>query len=214
MRLGLPDCCECISDEMLRGALVPSAYLVKWDLQSATYTLSMISIDYCKTLARYNRWQNQSLYAAAATLPDGTRKRNMGAFFKSIHGTFNHIMVADRLWLDRFEGHPSTIKALNEELYSDFEELTRQRVSGDDRLDRFVATLTDDVLKGTLTYRRMSGGGEEMTMPMAVVLMHIFNHQTHHRAQAGTLLMQCGVDVGVTDLPMLPATFLSPVFGK
>lgn len=191
-----------------------ATYAFGWDCLPSPYTLSMISVDFCKTLARYNRWQNQSLYAAAATLPDGTRKRNMGAFFKSIHGTLNHIMVADRLWLDRFEGHPSTIKALNEELYSDFDELTRQRVSGDDRLDRFVATLTEASLAASLTYRRMSGGGEEMTMPMSLVLMHIFNHQTHHRAQAGTLLMQCGVDVGVTDLPMLPATFLSPVFGK
>lgn len=183
-------------------------------LNFAPYTLSVISIDYCKTLARYNRWQNQSLYAAAATLPDGTRKRNMGAFFKSIHGTLNHIMVADRLWLDRLEGHPSTITALNEELYNDFDELTRHRAGADDRLDRWIAKLDDASLAEPLTYRRMSGGGEAMTLPLSLVLMHIFNHQTHHRGQAGTLLMQCGVDVGVTDLPMLPATFLSPVFGK
>lgn len=174
----------------------------------------MITIEYCKTLARYNRWQNQALYAAAATLPDGTRKRNMGAFFKSIHGTLNHIMVADRLWLDRFEGLTSSITALNEELYSDFDELTRQRVHCDDRLDRFVATLTETRINATISYRRMSGGGEAMTKPVALILMHIFNHQTHHRAQAGTLLMQCGVDVGVTDLPMLPASFESPVFDR
>jgi uncharacterized damage-inducible protein DinB len=174
----------------------------------------MISIDYCKTFARYNRWQNQSLYAAAATLPDGTRKRNMGAFFKSIHGTLNHLLVADRLWLDRLEGHPSTITSLNEELYNDFEELTRQRSGCDDRLDRLVASLTDATLAGSLTYRRMSGDKSEMTLPMATVMMQVFNHQTHHRGQVSTLLMQCGVDVGVTDLPMLPPTFLSPVFGK
>lgn len=190
-------------------------HLPSWvGLNFAPYTLSMISIDYCKTLARYNRWQNQSIYAAAATLPDGTRKRNMGAFFKSIHGTLNHIMVADRLWLDRFEGHPSTITSLDEELYNDFDELTRHRAGADDRVDRVVASLTEATIASSITYRRMSGGGAEMTLPMATVMMHFFNHQTHHRGQASTLLMQCGVDVGVTDLPMLPVTFLSPVFGK
>ena len=184
------------------------------DMRYAPYTLVMISIDYCRTFARYNRWQNMSIYAAAATLPDGTRKRNMGAFFKSLHGTLNHLLVADRLWLDRLEGHPSTITSLSEELYNDFDELTRQRISCDDRVDRWVASLTDATLADALTYRRMSGDKAEMTLPMTTVMMQFFNHQTHHRGQAGTLLMQCGVDVGVTDMPMLPATFLSPVFGE
>ena len=173
----------------------------------------MISIHYCKRFARYNRWQNQAVYAAAGKLPDGTRKRNMGAFFKSIHGTLNHLLVADQLWLDRIEGVPTSITALDQELYGDFDVLVRQREHADNRLDRFVASLDNERLDGTLKFRRLSGDKGELTLPVAIVLMQFFNHQTHHRGQATTLLMQCGVDVGMTDLPMLPADFASPVFG-
>lgn len=172
----------------------------------------MISIDYCKQFARYNRWQNQSIYSAAASLPDGTRKRNMGAFFKSIHATLNHVLVADYLWLSRLDGEPCAVRSLDEELYGDFDELRKQRGFTDDRLDRVVASLTDDKLSGTLSYRRMSGNADAVTTPMPLVFMHLFNHQTHHRAQVSTLLMQCGVDVGRTDLAWLPNDFASPVF--
>lgn len=174
----------------------------------------MITIDYCKRFARYNRWQNQAVYAAAATLPDGTRKRNMGAFFKSIHGTFNHLVVGDQLWLDRLEGMPTSIISLNQELHDDFDALTRKREHTDNRLDRFIASLTDERLNSTLTFRRLSGDKGELTLPMPIVMLQLFNHQTHHRGQITTLLMQCGVNVGVTDLPMLPADFVSPVFGR
>ncbi len=174
----------------------------------------MITVAYCKHFSRYNRWQNQSVYAAAATLPDGIRKRNMGAFFKSIHATLNHLLVGDQLWLDRLDGTPTTIISLDQELYDDFDELRAQRDWADSRLDRFVASLDDTKLAGTLTFRRLSGDKAELTLPLPLVMMQFFNHQTHHRGQVTTLLMQCGVDVGVTDLPMLPADFVSPVFGK
>ena len=173
----------------------------------------MITIEYCKHFARYNRWQNQSIFSAAATLPDGTRKRNMGAFFKSMHATLNHVLVADYLWLSRLDGEPCAVRSLDEELYGDLDELRKQRAFTDDRLDRVVAKLTNEALLGTLTYRRMSGGGDEVTTPLAQVFMHLFNHQTHHRGQVTTLLMQCGVDVGRTDLAWLPPDLASPVFG-
>lgn len=138
----------------------------------------------------------------------------MGAFFKSIHATFNHLIVADYLWLSRLDGEPCEVRALDEELYGDFDELRKQRHFTDDRLDRIVSRLTDEALAGDLTYRRMSGNGDQVTTPLTLVFMHLFNHQTHHRGQVSTLLMQCGVDVGRTDLAWLPADFSSPAFGK
>ena len=174
---------------------------------------TMITVEYCKYFSRYNRWQNQSIFSAAAKLPDGTRKRNMGAYFKSIHATLNHLLVGDQLWLDRIDGVPTTILSLDQELYNDFDELAAQRERADSRLDRCVATLDEAMLAGTLTFRRMSGDKGELTLPLALVMMQLFNHQTHHRGQVTTLLMQCGLDVGVTDLPMLPASFLSPELG-
>ena len=174
----------------------------------------MITVDFCKRFARYNRWQNQNIYAAAERIPDGTRKRNMGAFFKSIHGTLNHLLVADYLWLSRLDLEPCAVRSLDEELYRNFDDLRKQRAFTDDRLDRVVAGLTADRLAGDLKYRRMSGNQDEVTTPLVMVFMHLFNHQTHHRGQVSTLLMQCGVDVGRTDLAWLPEDFVSPVFGR
>jgi uncharacterized damage-inducible protein DinB len=172
----------------------------------------MIDPEYCKHFARYNRWQNQNIYAACARLTDETRKRNMGAFFKSIHATLNHILVGDRLWLSRFDGEPSGITSLDQLLYNDFDELAKQRTFTDDRADRYVASLTPERIVGMLSFRRTSDQ-VEMKLPLEISLMQFFNHQTHHRGQITTLLMQCGVDPGITDLPRMPSDFASPVFG-
>ncbi len=174
----------------------------------------MIDAHYCKHMARYNRWQNQSIYGACEKLTDETRKRNMGAFFKSIHNTLNHLLVGDRLWLSRFDGEPSGITSLDDVLYTDFDELKKQRAFTDDRMDRFAITLTQERIASQLTFRRLSGNKDEVTMPLEICLMQYFNHGTHHRGQVTTLLMQCGVDPGVTDLPFLPKDFVSPVLAQ
>src|SRR5690349_11443206 len=110
--------------------------------------------EYARTMARYNRWMNDKLYAVAATLDDGERKKDRGAFFGSIHRTLNHRLLADRVWLCRFTGAtlaegefgPGGIRSLDQELYPDFEELRRERSETDDELDAFAATLTEGTL--------------------------------------------------------------------
>ena len=62
----------------------------------------MIAPAYCQLMARYNRWMNERLYALCAGLDDDERKRDRGAFFGSIHGTLNHLLWGDRMWLGRF----------------------------------------------------------------------------------------------------------------
>ncbi len=66
----------------------------------------MITSDYVRTMASYNRWQNESLYGAADTLTDAQRKEQRGAFFGSIHGTLNHLLWGDQMWMSRFAGTP------------------------------------------------------------------------------------------------------------
>ncbi|HVK82750.1 MAG TPA: DinB family protein [Kofleriaceae bacterium] len=148
---------------------------------------------------------NEKLYATAASLSDEARKRDCGAFFKSIHGTFNHLLVADRIWLARFTGAtipdgfmgPGGIRSLDHELYADFDELRRERARTDDELSAWVAGLTGERLTGALVYMRR---GQKLETPLWWAVAHVFNHQTHHRGQITTLLMQQGHDPGVTDL--------------
>lgn len=165
----------------------------------------MMSLEWLAALARYNRWMNDRLYGLAATLSDEARKRDLGAFFKSIHGTFNHLLLADRVWLARFTGvpvpegfmGPGGIRSLEQELFEDFEELRRERVRTDDELSAWVQALSPDRLAGPLVFTRR---GQRQEAPLWWAAVHLFNHQTHHRGQVSTLLMQQGLDPGVTDL--------------
>ncbi len=158
-----------------------------------------------RTLARYNYGINDKLYALASTLPDVERKRDRGAFFKSIHGTLNHQLLADRVWMGRFTGvdlhgdwiGPGGIRALDQELYADFKELRRARAETDGEIESWTADLTDDKLAAPLSYVRKGVASEH---PLWWAMSHLFNHQTHHRGQVTTLLMQADRDPGVTDL--------------
>lgn len=87
----------------------------------------MMNADHPATMARYNRWMNERLYECCAQLSDAQRKEDVGAFFKSIHSTLNHLLLADRVWLGRFRGEPFPARALNQELYADFDTLRRER---------------------------------------------------------------------------------------
>jgi uncharacterized damage-inducible protein DinB len=164
----------------------------------------MMSPEWLQALARYNRWMNDKLYALAATLSDEARKRDAGAFFKSIHGTLNHLLLADRVWLGRFKGVAAPegfmgpgIRSLDQELYADFEELRRERGLTDHELSTWIAELTEERLAAPLIYMRQ---GQKQEFPLWWAVAHLFNHQTHHRGQVTTLFMQQGHDPGVTDL--------------
>jgi uncharacterized damage-inducible protein DinB len=163
----------------------------------------MIQCEYARTMARYNRWMNGRLYECCARLTEAERKRDVGAFFKSIHGTLNHLLLADRVWLGRFVGPVFVPGSLADELYADFGELTRERAKTDDAIDAWVETLTDAKLRGELVYTSIVNPAPRR-IAMALAVMHFFNHQTHHRGQLTTLLMQQGIDPGATDLMWVP----------
>jgi uncharacterized damage-inducible protein DinB len=172
-------------------------------------------------LARYNAWMNDRVYTTAATLTDEERKRDLGAFFRSIHGTLNHILLADRAWLGRFTrdrtvaesrdaaGNPIALTGrLDQELYADFDRLGHERARTDEAIVRFVAGLTPERLAAPLAYR--TSAGEACEHPLWWAVTHFFNHQTHHRGQVTTLLKQLGRDPGVTDLVVLLRTAGTP----
>jgi uncharacterized damage-inducible protein DinB len=163
----------------------------------------MISVAHARTMAAYSRWMNDALYACAAQLADSVRKEDAGAFFKSIHGTLNHLLLADRLWMGRITGVPFKVGSLAEELYADFDELRAERRKTDEAITTWADALTDARLGETLVYTSIVNPAETR-MPLWFVLTHFFNHQTHHRGQVTTLLMQRGVDPDVTDLLRMP----------
>ena len=156
-----------------------------------------------RLFARYNAWMNARLYELCAGIPDAERKKDVGAFFKSIHGTLNHLLLGDRVWMGRFTAKPFAVTSLSQELYADFDELRRARTELDVQIGAWAGSLTREALEGELRYRSIVNPADR-TMPMWIAAAHFFNHQTHHRGQLTTLLMQRGIDPGATDLMWTP----------
>jgi uncharacterized damage-inducible protein DinB len=159
--------------------------------------------EYFCTMSRYNQWMNEKLYAVCATMPDAVRRAERGAFFKSVHGTLNHLLLADRLWLGRFLQWPFVVESLAQELYVDWDELRRERMATDEEIKSWIASLSAGQLAAPLSYISMVNP-QPRTYPLWVCVGHFFNHQTHHRGQLTTVMEQLGYDSGVTDLIMLP----------
>ncbi len=173
----------------------------------------MTLLNYLRLMAKYNQWMNQSLYEAAAKLSEEKLTEDKQAFFSSIIGTLNHIVVADIIWLKRFSLHPANHlslepirlleppKILNQILYTSLEELYQQRLQLDEVIVNWCNELSGSDICYLLRYKRMNG--ESKLQELGSLMLHFFNHQTHHRGQTTTLLSQEGIDVGVTDLLML-----------
>lgn len=154
-------------------------------------------------MAAYNVWMNQRLYAVCAEMPDELRKRNLGAFFKSIHGTLNHLLYGDRAWLGRFTQQAYGVTDPSAELYTNFDELRLQREATDARILDWSNGLQDAWLVQDFTFTSNIDGGSR-TLPAWVLVTHMFNHQTHHRGQLTTLIKQAGYEPGPTDIPWMP----------
>lgn len=154
-------------------------------------------------MARYNRWMNERLYEQCAQIPDEERKRDVGAFFKSIHGTLNHLLLGDKIWLGRFTGESFAFTSLAQELYADFDELRAERALTDTAIIEWAGSLTAEDFKRDLSYTSVVNP-KPRRYPFWFAVAHFFNHQTHHRGQLTTLLSQRGIDPGITDLIWLP----------
>lgn len=144
--------------------------------------------EHFRTLGRYNRWANRRLYDACAQLDDNEYRKPRPAFFGSIHGTLNHLLVGDRVWLGRIERVPSGVERLDQILYDDFAALRAAREAEDQRILALVDRLDEAALAQELDYANMAGKPQRTRLDW--VLVHVFNHETHHRGQAHGLLSQ------------------------
>ncbi|WP_371345651.1 DinB family protein [Ancylobacter sp. IITR112] len=136
--------------------------------------------------AAYNEWANARLYAAAGRLSEAQYRADGGAFFGSVHGTLNHLLVADRLWLRRLTGNGPEPAALDAILFETLDELAQARIAEDARLTAYIAGLDAATLAADHSYANVAG--TRFTQTLATILDHVFNHQTHHRGQVHCLV--------------------------
>ncbi len=158
--------------------------------------------DHFAMFAGYNRWANRRLYAAARALPDAEYRAPRGAFFGSLHGTLNHLLVADRVWMRRFTGAGPVQTRVDEILFDDLPSLAAERDAEDTRIIAYVDRLTEAGLAAAFTYRTIIRP-EEISQPLAPALAHFFNHQTHHRGQAHCLVTEVAGNDATPSLDLL-----------
>ena len=171
-------------------------------------------LEHLKLLASYNEWMNLKIYAATARLSQDELTTNRRAFFGSLLGTLNHLVVGDRLWLHRFSSHPNrhpgleAIRALpvpmtlDQILFEDLRELEEHQKWLDALIIEWISQLTEEDLGHRLRYT--NSRGVTSVKLFASLLLHFFNHQTHHRGQVHAMLTQAGGKPGDTDLFLLP----------
>jgi uncharacterized damage-inducible protein DinB len=165
----------------------------------------MIDKSYVERMARYNRWQNDNLYGVADGLSDEERRRDRGAFFGSIHGTLSHLLWADCMWMSRFSNVPKPGVGIagSAALYPDWRKLRHERAAIDGAISSWAGALDPAWLGGTYTW--FSNAAErEVSKPNWELVVHFFNHQTHHRGQLHAMLTQAGGKPGDTDFFLLP----------
>lgn len=164
-------------------------------------TNAMVNPAYVRTMAAYNAEMNRRLYGAAARIPDKERRRDRSASWGSLHGTLCHLVWADRMWMSRFDAWPKPASVLKDSatMIPDFERLRDERQADDDRITAWGKRMTDDWLAQDQTW--YSGAAQrEISAPRSFLVMHFFNHQTHHRGQAHALITACGEKTEDTDL--------------
>lgn len=166
--------------------------------------------EYLAVLAAYNADMNRQVYAAAARLAPGAFTAERGAFFGSLAGTLNHLLAGDTIWLGRFAGFRPAFTALAgvrdlpqpgglaHRFSDDLAVLCAQRQQIDAMITAWAPQVTAHDMASTFEYR--SKQGDAYRKNFGLVITHFFNHQTHHRGQASTLLTQAGIDIGATDL--------------
>ena len=155
--------------------------------------------DHFQVCAKYNRLVNERMFAVCAALPDDEYRKARFGSFSSIHRTLNHLLLGDRIWIERFESlEPTTTPALGTELYSELGDLRAAREREDARLEAFTATLQDSDLLRELHYT--NNAGLYLADTLALGLTHLFNHQTHHRGQIHAMLSQTGLAMPSFDM--------------
>ena len=153
-------------------------------------------------LARFNQWVNGRLYPVVAEMPEEEYRRELGAFFGSIHQTLNHLLILDRLWTSRFTGaNVDDIESVRDVVHDDFASLRRARDAMDLHIIETVDGLRDANFTQSYTFT-IRASGREATMVGRHMLLAMFNHQTHHRGQVHCMLTQQGYAVPGLDVPL------------
>ncbi len=142
-------------------------------------------------MARYNVWATKRLLQSVDELEEVSYRKDCGLFFKSIHGTLNHLLVGEHmLWYPRFALGISPKLGLGDEVEADRANLKQKLLQAVERWQPLIETFSKEHYGGQLNYT--SSKGVALSLPFAATLAHVFNHGTHHRGQITATLTAMG----------------------
>lgn len=149
-------------------------------------------------LADYNQWANERIYSACEQLESTSYHQSRQAFFDSIHGTLNHLLLTDQIWMGRITGTAYEFTSLRDELYPTFSLLKSARQAEDQRIIAYIQDLPPEAILVEVSYSNSTG--QQYCQPLWQCLTHLFNHQTHHRGQVHQMLGEANIATPVLDL--------------
>ena len=150
-------------------------------------------------LANFNKWTNEKIITSCKKLTETEHKKDRGAFFSSIHGTLNHLLVVDRAYIFHIEGKDHGLKSFDQILYENLFQLEEARIKEDKHLVDLVNSLSEESIHKEITYKGFETGNATYTINL--ILITLFNHQTHHRGQIHNMLSQAGIKPPQIDIP-------------
>ncbi|MEL6374393.1 MAG: DinB family protein [Pseudomonadota bacterium] len=166
----------------------------------------MITPTIVVAMARHSRWQNAQFFASASALSDAQRRADEGLFFGSLHATMSHLLWGDQIWLSRFANTPAPpVDSIGQSvtMIDAWEDLQAARLKTDQQTTQWAAHVDSAWLNGELTWYSGSQG-RDVTRPTWLLVMHMFNHQTHHRGQIHGVLTRYGAPPLTSDIPFVP----------
>jgi len=154
-----------------------------------------------KLLADFNAWANIKIFSSCKKLDESEYKKDRKAFFTSIHGTLNHLLVIDKAYISRIEGTDHRMKSMNQILHEHIDALEEARIKEDKRLIALVNNLSEENIHKEITYKGIESGSTTSTFTINFILITLFNHQTHHRGQVHNMLSQTDIKPPQIDIP-------------
>lgn len=155
-----------------------------------------MDISYIRELYSYNRWANEKTFIAASQLDAERFTRELGNSFSSVRDTLVHILGAEWIWFERWDGRsPKALLSVQE--FPTLAAITARWKEVEQARRKFLQQLQTSDLETELTY--VNQRGETWKYPLGQQLVHVVNHSTYHRGQITTLLRQLDAKPVSTD---------------
>jgi uncharacterized damage-inducible protein DinB len=140
-------------------------------------------------LYRYNEWANDRVFDIVSRLAPDEFTRDLGNSYPSVRETLTHIVWAEWIWLQRWNGSSGQHRFDAAE-FPDVYALNTRWVELKTEQRTFVESVTAERLGAVVEYVNLQG--RTWRYRLWRQMYHVVNHSTYHRGQLTTMLRQLG----------------------